>query len=460
MQEKGDIMANEQRLDGGIRRAALYIRVSTEEQAIHGLSLPTQQARLTEYARENGLKVVDIYADQGITARKKYKNRLQFMRMLRDVEADKIDVILFIKLDRWFRNVADYYEVQRILDAHHVHWIATEEEYDTTTANGRLHLNIKLSIAQDESDRTSERIKFVFEGKKERGEVVSGKVPLGYAIENKRMAVDPDTAPIVRDIFAQFVAQRSLRALREYLMHQYSMIYCISGLRALLSNRRYIGEAHGSSDFCPAIIDQETFDHVQSILSERAQRNAHFKSERVYLFTGMVYCAECGNRLSAHTVDRKYIYYRCTKYDKLHQCSHKHRTSELILEDWLVRNLRSQYADYNARIEATFRARPAVDTTLIRRKMEKLKDLYLNDLIDRESYVQDYTALKQTLEELETPEQQAPKPVDLEELSSVLALYSGFDRPQKKAFWSRLVGKIIISNDDDFSVVPPLSYYH
>lgn len=73
---------------------------------------------------------------------------------------------------------------------------------------------------------------------------------------------------------------------------------------------------------------------------------------------------------------------------------------------------------------------------------------------------QGITALKQTLEELETPEQQAPKPVDLEELSSVLALYSGFDRPQKKAFWSRLVGKIIISNDDDFSVVPPLSYYH
>lgn len=71
----------------------------------------------------------------------------------------QIDIILFIKPDRWFRNVADYYEPQRILGAHHVQWIATDKNYDTTTSNGRLHLNIKLSIAQEESDRTSERIK-------------------------------------------------------------------------------------------------------------------------------------------------------------------------------------------------------------------------------------------------------------------------------------------------------------
>jgi DNA invertase Pin-like site-specific DNA recombinase len=123
------------------------------------------------------------------------------MRMLDDVRTGRIDLILFIKLDRWFRNVAEYYEVQRILDEHKVHWIATEEDYDTTTANGRLHLNIKLSIAQDESDRTSERIKFVFESKVKRGEVISGKVPLGYKIENKCMQIDASTAPIVQASF-------------------------------------------------------------------------------------------------------------------------------------------------------------------------------------------------------------------------------------------------------------------
>ena len=95
--------------DTGIQRAALYIRVSTEEQAMHGLSLSAQRETLTRYVQENRLRLVDIYADEGVTARKKYRNRIQFMRMLKDVQEDKIDLILFIKLDRWFRNIADYY---------------------------------------------------------------------------------------------------------------------------------------------------------------------------------------------------------------------------------------------------------------------------------------------------------------------------------------------------------------
>ena len=104
------------RIDPGeVKRAALYIRVSTEEQAMHGLSLTAQRETLERYVGDNGLKLAGVYVDEGITARKKYKNRAAFMRMLDDVRADRIDLILFIKLDRWFRNVAEYYEVQRIV---------------------------------------------------------------------------------------------------------------------------------------------------------------------------------------------------------------------------------------------------------------------------------------------------------------------------------------------------------
>ena len=148
----------QKRIDADLKRAALYARVSTEEQAMHGVSLDAQKERLLSYAKENNLTVVDLYVDEGISARKRYTRRPEFLRMLEDVKQKKIDGVLFIKLDRWFRNIADYYEVQAILDKYRVQWIATEEDYDTTTANGRLALNIKLAIAQDESDRTSERI--------------------------------------------------------------------------------------------------------------------------------------------------------------------------------------------------------------------------------------------------------------------------------------------------------------
>lgn len=440
--------------DGGVQRAALYIRVSTEEQAMHGLSLAAQRETLTRYVAENGLRLADIYVDEGVTARKKYKNRPAFMRMLRDVEADRIDLILFIKLDRWFRNIADYYEVQKLLDAHHVRWIATEEDYDTTTANGRLHLNIKLSIAQDESDRTSERIKFVFDSKVKRGEVISGKAPLGYRIEEKHLCLDPDTVPIAQDIFSQYLVLRSMRALRQYMMEQYGLVYTYSGIRALLQNERYTGRAHGQDDFCPALIDRQTFSQVQRLIAQRAQRNASLHPERVYLFTGLVYCAECGNRLSAHTVG-KYVYYRCTRYEKLRLCEHKKRTSELVLEDWLVHNLVSQFARHNMDVEAqAARPRKTVDEGKIKRKMEKLKDLYLNDLIDRDAYERDYTALRDELRSAAAAGEAQPKPVDLERLAGALSLYGSLSQQHKKEFWGRVIGKIIITNGDDFFVLP------
>lgn len=437
-----------------VQRAALYIRVSTEEQAMHGLSLTAQRDTLTRYAQENGLKVIGIYADEGITARKKFRNRAAFMRMLDDVRADRIDIILFIKLDRWFRSVADYYEVQRVLDEHHVHWVATEEDYDTTTANGRLHLNIKLSIAQDESDRTAERIKFVFDSKVKRGEVISGKVPLGYKIEDKRLAVDPDTAPIIQDIFREYTVIRSVRALREYVLKTHGLVYCYSAIRSMMGNERYIGRAHGQDDFCPPLIDPARFQQVQELLAQRAQRNTA-RSDRVYLFTGLVRCAECGNSLSAHVVGQKYIYYRCTRYEKLHLCPHKKRTSELVLERWLLDSLVASFEAYNLSIkEGAALDRPKADEGKIRRKMEKLKDLYLNDLIDRGTYEHDYTALRDELRELNSPAAQPPSPIDILPIQTALASYGELTRQNKKEFWSRIVGQITITNNDDFFVSP------
>lgn len=448
-------MSQRKRIESlSVQRAALYIRVSTEEQAMHGLSLAAQRDTLTQYAQSNGLKVMGIYADEGITARKKYRNRSAFMRMLEDVQANQIDVILFIKLDRWFRNVADYYEVQRILDDHHVQWIATEEDYDTTTANGRLHLNIKLSIAQDESDRTSERIKFVFDNKVKRGEVVSGKIPLGYKIEGKKMAIDPETAHIAQDIFQQYTIIRSVGALREYIMRTHGLVYSHSGVRAMLDNERYIGRAHGQDDFCPPLISLEQFQQVQELLTQRAQRNLA-RSDRVYLFTGLVRCAECGNSLSAHVVAQKYTYYRCTRYEKLHLCPHKKRTSELVLEQWLLDNLISSFEEYNLSIEeGSPHIRPQVDELKIRRKMEKLKDLYLNDLIDRDTYERDYTALRDELRAANTPPARPPKPIDIVAIQTALAAYSELSRQHKKEFWTRTVSQITITNDDHFFVTP------
>lgn len=442
-------------MKANMKRAALYIRVSSDEQAMRGLSLSAQKEALHQYAHANEYQIVGLYADEGVTARKKYHNRAEFMRMLQDVKAGAIDLILFIKLDRWFRNVSDYYEVQRILDAHNVAWIATEERYDTTTANGRLNLNIRLSIAQDESDRTAERIKFVFSDKVRRGEVISGKTPYGYKIQNKRLVIEPERAALVRDIFQHYLDVRSVRATRKYVLDTCGLYYTQAGLRMLLQNERYIGRAHGMDDFCDPIIDKQQFDAVQALIAQRAQRYSTAHPDRIYLFSSIVFCKECGNRLNGHVVAGKYVYYRCGKYEKLHQCSHQKRTSELTLESRLLDAIGMQFKEHSTKIEFGSPRESRTHTAKIRAKMCKLKDLYLNDLIELADYESNYMALKAALEA--GAEAESQKPVDLSWIKDAPGCYAKLDRPHKKAFWSRIAGRITIDNEENIAILPTQS---
>lgn len=191
-----------------VLRAALYVRVSTEEQKVRGLSIEAQEAALREWANKHEYAIVGVYNDAGISARKKYTNRPALQKLLIDIEDGKIDVILFTKLDRWFRNIADYYQVQEILDKHNVRWKTIHEDYDTVTASGRLKVNIMLSVAQDEADRDSERIKAVFEAKRAKGEVVTGSVPTGYIVKDKKLEKDPRWQPILETFFDMFAVHK------------------------------------------------------------------------------------------------------------------------------------------------------------------------------------------------------------------------------------------------------------
>ncbi|MBS7224490.1 MAG: recombinase family protein [Clostridiaceae bacterium] len=293
-----------------IKRAALYIRVSTEDQAMHGLSLASEKTALLEYAKEHDMKVVVIFEAEGISARKTYQKCPACCRLLDAISAGNIDVILFIKLDRWFRNIAEYYKVQELLDRHKVDWIATEERYDTTTANGRLSLNIRLSIAQDEADRTSERIKFVFKDKVNRGEVIGYLFPLGYRKGGKPLVIDPEKAEIVRDLFTYYENICSVRGVMYYADERYGLSYPPCGLWLLLSNRTYLGEFRGNPHFCEPIISVEQFTRVQKLLESREIRRS--PSGRIYLFSGMMRCPVCGKMMVCQYSNvGKCVYYKC-----------------------------------------------------------------------------------------------------------------------------------------------------
>ena len=191
-----------------IRRVGLYGRVSTEEQALRGFSIEAQVDALKEYCKKNNMKIVDIYLDEGISGAKPPLKRPALKRLLEDVEAVKIDMILFTKLDRWFRSVKEYFKVQDVLDNNKVEWNAIQEDYDTTTANGQMAITIFLAVAQNERDRTAERIKVVLEHKRKNKEACFGgrALPFGYKKERdengkSRLIKDPETQKAVQEFW-------------------------------------------------------------------------------------------------------------------------------------------------------------------------------------------------------------------------------------------------------------------
>lgn len=326
------------------KRAALYIRVSHEEQAMHGYSLQAQENRLRHYAAEKHYTVVDIYRDEGISARSRPGRRKEFSRMIQDIKNERIDIVVFIKLDRWFRNVSDYYTYQAILDEYHVDWETTEEEYNTNTAQGRLYLNIKLSIAQNESDTTSERIRFVFADKKRRGEIISGKLPLGYTCHQKHIVPDTTTAPIVLQLFQHYLTTGSIRSVIQFLANTYGIKRSYTAMTKLLRNTKYIGICYGIENFMEPIIPKELFYTVQEKLN-KSQTIPLLPNSSIprYLFTGLLTCPECGHKLiglTRHYKDSTYIYYQCRHtLTTPHQCHNTTLYKETLLEAALLAKL-------------------------------------------------------------------------------------------------------------------------
>lgn len=407
-------------------RVCLYCRVSTDEQARHGLSLGAQMDALRKFANDHHYTIVGEYTDEGISARKTYKKRPALLRLLKAVEQDEVDLILFCKLDRWFRNVAAYYQVQPILDAHNVAWQAIHEDYETLTAGGRMKVNIMLSVAENEADRTSERIKFVFEDKRARGECCSGKVGFGFKLENKRRAVDEETMPIVRAAFQKYIDTRSINETRALLDTKYNVQFSYLGMKRLLKRKHYLDP-----------VGRETFMRAQEFLAAASTRQP--KQKYTYLFTGIVYCHECGARMRGFSRGEKnLIYYICGNHHEYQNkyCTNQKHMNEAQIESFLLDNIIPAIRDYNIKIVEN--ATPPVDTDKIKRKMEKLKDLYLDDLITKDVYEADYLALQKALEHTVV----APQTISVESCESMLQKYHELSKASQKALWGRLVRRI------------------
>lgn len=436
-------------------RVALYIRVSGEEQKIKGLSLEAQQERLEEYARERGWVIVGTYIDAAKTARKNIHKRTEFQRMIQSVKHNEVDILLFCRLDRWFRSVGDYYKVMEILQAHNCDWKTTDEEYDTTTANGRLYINVKLSIAQNEADIDGERIDVVFDSKIAHGTVVSGSTPFGLRVNSeKRLEIIPDDAAIVQDAFNYFETTVSQRATTKYIREKYGVNWCYATFHRMLIEELYTGVYNRgdryNANFCPAIIQRRQFDRVQMLLKKNVR---HAPSGRVYLFTSILNCKECGHKMNGY-ISQGIYYYRCNQHIQRGKCPHNHSAREDRIEQWLFDHLDEELErcklEWKVKAAERKRASSAKDKAALKRKLTKLKELYVNELIDIEEYKKDYVIYTSALEQIpDIPQESPPDFAAVERIldANYRKIYNALTREDKRTLWRSVIKEIRIDND-------------
>lgn len=439
-------------------RVALYVRVSGEEQKIKGLSLEAQQERLEEYARERGWVITGIYIDAAKTARKKIHKRVEFQKMIESVKRDEVDVLLFTRLDRWFRSVGDYYKVMEILDAHNCGWKTTDEEYDTTTANGRLYINVKLSIAQNEADICGERIDVVFDSKIAHGTVISGATTFGYRInEEKKLEIEPEDAAIVRDAFDRFESTVTQQGTVRYIREKYGVNWCLDTFKRMLTEKLYTGVydrgGRYNPNFCPAIIKHEQFDRVQELLKRNAR---HTPAGRIYIFTSILKCAECNHSLVGRIAYKgadKY-YYRCNQHFQRGRCIHKKEAREDRIEEWLLANLANELERSKMEWESSATRKKRVNSSskkaALKNKLTKLKELYVNDLIDIDEYKKDFEIYTAALKQIpEQTQESAPNFAAVERLlqSDFRAMYDIMSREEKRTLWRSIIKEIRVDND-------------
>src|SRR3954466_13906469 len=312
-------------------RCAIYTRVSTE----HGLdqefnSLDAQYDAASAYIKSQahaGWALIRSRYDEGGYSGGS-TDRPDLQRLLDDIRARKIDVIVVYKVDRLTRSLPDFAKLVELFDAHGVSFVSVTQQFNTTTSMGRLTLNVLLSFAQFEREVTSERIRDKIAASKRKGLWVGGPLPLGYHMKGDKVAVVEDEAERVRLIYRRYLELGGVNALVRELrtrdirtkarllatgVTRGGILFGRGSLFYLLRNRFYIGEVKYKDEILPgeqrAIIDRALFDAVQQKLTDQWTNRTTIRNASEHLLTGLLF-DDAGHRMVPTHATKAGIRYR------------------------------------------------------------------------------------------------------------------------------------------------------
>ena len=353
----------------------LYLRVSTEDQAREGFSLPEQKERLETFCKFKGYEIVDYYEDAGISA-KTGNYRPEFERLKEDIKSKRINTIIALKLDRITRSIFDWEKLMTFLDENDAYIDCANDEVNTTNANGKMVSRLLMSVSQNEIERTSERTKVGLSGAIKQGHLPS-QAPLGYKHENKKLVIDYSTKDVVVRIFDLYYNGNSYQTISNILNEEQVLgktNWRDSTITAILENEVYKGDfVHGKRTKHPTyyenvvepLVSKEMWEDCQA---QKKKNSRAYQRTLTYLFLQKIRCPRCNNLMDGKATKKKndnvYYYYYCN------DC--KLNLKENVIEEYFE-NFINEIVEYDSVVNQFF-------LPMIKQKIENPKDSIVKEI--------------------------------------------------------------------------------
>ena len=387
-------MENEKKIAG------LYIRVSTEDQAREGFSLPEQEKRLRAMCEYKGYEIYKLYKDAGISA-KTGNTRPAFEELLQDIRDKKCNTIVVLKLDRLTRSVFDLEGIMNFLEENNAYLDCANEEINTTNSSGKMVARLLTTVSQNEIERTSERTKFGLSGAIKEGHIPA-RAPLGYKHIDKKLVPDPLTKDIVIRIYNLYFEGKSYYNIATIFNEEQVLgktNWKDTGILRIISNEVYKGDyVHGKrtkhptyyKDVVEPIISKEMWENCQ-VQKKKNQKN--YMRTQTYIFLQKLRCPKCGRILAggaSHKIksDKWYFYYRCENCkNNIHEDKIEEKIKNLladileydnVVNEFFLPVLKSKVDNPKDQLEKELKN--------LNNKKERIRKAYIDELFDEEEF--------------------------------------------------------------------------